>query len=124
MKSLTEYTKEEFLSMENRSPEEPFTEIIIVPTDKIHDSGYLCMKFVLCNNGRIVGVVSGWSDVVHVNGIGGYGRDYEYSLRTGMTKRVAWTIDCLTGSGCIRLLSNCECEVRDFIGSDFCFYVK
>ena len=123
-KSLTEYTREEFLAMENRMPEGTFTEIVIVPTDEVHDSGFLCMKFILCNHREIVGVVSGWSDVVHVNGIGGYGSNFEEALRTQKTKRVGWSIDCLPGSGCIRLFSDCECETEDFIGSDFCFYVK
>lgn len=123
-KPLTEYTKKEFLEMKNFGPEGLFTSIVIVPTNDKHDSGYRCMKFILIGNDGIVGVVSGWSDVVHINGIGGYGKDYKSSLYSGMTKRVGWSIDCLTKSRCLRLFSNVECSADEFIGSDFCFYVE
>lgn len=121
-KTLGQYTREEFLAMENFKPKGYFRDVIIVPTDEMHDSGYRCMKFILANKGRIVGVVSGWSDVVHINGIGGYGRFVEDSIKTQTVKRVAWSIDCLPESGCIRLFSDTDCVAEDFIGSDFIFY--
>ena len=122
-KWLGDYTKKEFLEMENFGSGETFNEIVIVPTRKKHDSGYLCMKFILAYHGEIVGVVSGWSDVVHINGIGGYGEKW-FGLRQTMP-RVDWEIDCLPKSGCLRLFSSKDCVVRDsFIGSDFVFFVK
>jgi len=119
-KPLTEYTKKEFLDMKNFGPEGLFTSIVIVPTNDKHDSGYRCMKFILIGKDGIVGVVSGWSDVVHINGIGGYGKD----VRVEMVKPIGWSIDCLTKSRCLRLFANVECSADDFIGSDFCFYVE
>ena len=125
-KDLCSYTRQEFLDMENFITEKPFRGIVIVPTDELHDSGFLCMKFILVNRGEIVGVVSGWSDVMHIDGIGGYGKVPAASIRTQLTKRVGWSVDCLPGSGCLRLFSDAECELEDrgFIGSDFCFYVR
>lgn len=124
-KEFGTYTKKEFLEMENYKPTRTFNEIIIVPTNEIHDSGWRCMKFILAHNGEIVGVVSGWSDVVHINGIGGYGKDIVGALNSQMTKRVGWAIDCLPKSRCIRLFAgDVECETEEFIGSDFCFYVR
>lgn len=124
-KSFLEYTREEFLAMKNKMPEETFTDVIIVPTDQIHDSGFLCMKFILCKNGEIVGAVSGWSDVVHINGIGGYGKDFYKALESKKVDRVGWCIDCLPKSGCVRLFSDRECELRDpMIVSSFEFFVK
>lgn len=111
----------ELQQLENFNSNKTFTDIIFVPMNKLHDSGFRCMKFVLVKKGKIVGVVSGWSDVAHINGIGGYGKDGTW-LNSQMVKRVAWNIDCLPISGCIRLFADSECVCDDFIGSDFCFY--
>lgn len=118
-KSIKEYTKEELLAIENFGKDNEFNAVVIVPTDEIHDSGYRNMKFILLKNLRIVGAVSGWSDVIHINGIGGYGRNWEESLRTGLVKRVNWCIDCLSVSGCLRLFTSQTCHIGDFVGSDF-----
>ena len=123
-KKLSEYTREEFLAMENFGEDQKFTGIIIVPTDDLHDSGYRTMKFILTKRGSIVGAVSGWSDVVHINGIGGYGRNWEHTMTTQMVPRTAWSIDCLPVSGCVRLFTDKLCRAEDFIGSDFVFYVE
>ena len=120
-KNICEYTKKELLEMENFGPIGTFTSVIIVPMKEKHDSGFRCMKFILIKQGEIVGVVSGWSDVVHINGIGGYGR---FSGEYVVTPRVGWCIDCLPRSGCVRLFCDRECEAEEFIGSDFVFYVK
>ena len=128
VKSLGEYTREEFLAMDYMMPEGTFTDLIIVPTDELHDSGYRCMRFVLVNRGNIVGVVGGGSDVVHIDGIGGYGINgnawsiLEKDPKLGI---VDWSIDCLPVSGCLRLFSSKECVIRDgYICSDFVFFVK
>lgn len=103
----------------------PFNSITIVPMKELHESGFKCMKFILQNNNEIVGIVSGWSDVLHINGIGGYGLNYRDTIRTQMVKRVGWHMDCLPGSGCVRLMADCECVLKDtWIGSDFEFFVK
>lgn len=108
MKDLTQISLKEFQAMEEFGQDELFNEVVIVPTDDVHDSGYRCMKFVLCRRGEIVGCVGGGSDVVHPN----------------FFSPVIISMDCLTTSGCIRLMfRNNACKCDDFIGSDFCFYL-
>lgn len=118
MKDLNEITLEEFQAMEKFGKDEIFNDVIIVPTDNIHDSGCRCMKFILVRRGKIVGCVSGWSDVVHPNGIGNRGMD-------GLDpKPMHLSIDCLKASGCVRLMfrdNACKCD--EFICSDFIFYL-
>lgn len=118
IKSLNEYTIEEFREMELFGEDCLFNNVVIVPMNELHYSGYRCMKFILCHHGNIVGVVSGWSDVVHPNGIGNHGLSYDWSV----TPNIGLSIDCLTGSGCVRLMMNGLCKCSDFIGSDFIFY--
>lgn len=84
MKSLNDYTLEELRAIENFGENEEFSAFVIVPMEELHDSGYRCMKFILERDGDIVGAVSGWSDVVHVNGIGGYGENFRQTIVSGM----------------------------------------
>lgn len=119
---LNHRTLKEFQEMKNFAPTERFDSVIIVPLDEIHESGYACMKFILARKGEIVGVVGGYSDVAHINGIGGYGLDFDTALRTRKVPVTGWRIDCLPGSHCVRLFTSKECVVDDFIGSDFEFY--
>lgn len=122
-KSFNDYTLEEFQAMDEFRTDKVFTDIIIVPTNEIHESGYRCMKFVLADNGEIVGVVGGYSDVIHSNGVGNYGhQSFERSLDTGMIPPMDLSIDCLRASNCIRLMV-APSRIRDgFILSDFIFY--
>lgn len=123
--NVHDYTKSDFLKMENFLPKKPFNEVVIVPTRKMHESGYESMKFILASGSEIVGVVSGWSDVMHLNGIGGYGRDITTALKTRKVDLVGWRIDCLHKSHCVRLFTDKQLELDEgFIGSDFIFYVK
>lgn len=50
-----------------------FHSLILLPTDSLHDSGYKSMDFVavLCNMPLVR--LSGYSDALHLNGIGGLG---------------------------------------------------
>ena len=123
--NVHDYTKSDFLKMENFLPKEPFNEVVIVPTRKKHESGYESMKFILASKSEIVGVVSGWSDVMHLNGIGGYGRNMTTTLKTRKVDLVGWRIDCLHKSHCVRLFTDKQLVLDEgFIGSDFIFYVK
>ena len=106
MKDLIQISLEEFQAMKEFGQDELFNEVVIVPTDDIHDSGYRCMKFVLCRKGKIVGCVGGYSDVIHPN--------WFRPIPT-------MNIDCLPVSGCVRLIFRNVCRCEDFIGSDFCF---
>ena len=125
-KRIIDYTLDEFKAMEPYKPTVPFTNVIIVPMDDIHDSGFRCMKFVLLDkNVEICGVVYTGSDVVWPNGIGNYGKDLGiYNGLPSMVPKIGLHFDCLPESGCIRIMMDCECELPDFIGSDFIFYKK
>lgn len=123
-KLIEDYTLEEFRMLQPFYHEEDFNGIVFVPMADLHDSGYRCMRFILEMNHRMVGVIGGWQDVVHVNGTLGVGYDFEEALRTGMTRRVGWMIDCLPESGCIRMWQNeYILKVGDDISSSFSFYV-
>ena len=120
MKDLNEYTREEFLALDTFGIDQDFAGVVIVPTGEVHDSGWGTMKFILTRGNEIVGAVGGWSDVLHINGIGGYGRDWKRTMETGMVPVVGWSIDCLAKSGCVRLFSNKKCNLRDrLVLSDF-----
>lgn len=99
-----------------------FTGFIIVPTGELHDSGFGCMKFVLTHHNDIVGAVGGWCDVVHLNGIGGYGLGWQTSLTDRKVPVIDWSIDLLPKSGCLRVFSSHRLALNDFIGSDFIVY--
>lgn len=126
MKLLNDYTLEELRAIENFGEQEEFNAFAIVPMEELHDSGYRCMKFILERDNDIVGAVSGWSDVVHVNGIGGYGEDFKQTMVSGMVPVVGMSMDCLPKSGCVRFFCDRSkiMKAETFIGSDFIFYFK
>lgn len=83
-------------------PYDRFKSMIIVPNGEIHDSEWQCMSFIfLDEKDEVKGVAGGYSDVVHMDGIGGYGIDEIWS-RSVPPK--GWTIDCLP-CGYLRLWS-------------------
>lgn len=88
--------------MENFGQTETFNNIIIVPTENIHDSGYRCMKFALVRAGKIVGCVGGYSDAVHPNGISNWGLYPDLNMyMQGFIPALNMSIDCLKESGCL-----------------------
>ena len=100
-----------------------FTGFVIVPTGELHDSGFGCMKFVLTYRDDIIGAVGGGCDVVHLNGIGGYGTDWRQSLTDKKVPVIDWSIDLLPKSGCLRVFSTHRLMLQDaFICSDFEVY--
>lgn len=125
MKDLNKITLKEFQDIENFGQTETFNDVIIVPTDDIHDSGFRCMKFILVRRGEIVGCVGGGCDVVHPNGIGNMGMHLNLDMyRQGFIPALNMSIDCLRESGCVRLMFGdnvLKCE--EFICSDFMFYL-
>lgn len=129
MKKLYDYTLKELRAIENFGENEEFSAFVIVPMDELHDSGFRIMKFILERDGKIVGAVSGWSDVIHVNGIGGYGEfdnTYPIRLKSQLVPRVGIQMDCLPESGCVRFFCGRDMIMKadNFIGSDFVFYFK
>lgn len=102
-------TKQEFISLPHRKWDEEVLcdSIIIIPgsgkKNELHDSGYRCMDFVAVKKGKPTCLLSGCSDVIHINGIGGFGA---WEVGTGFPKQIApisWNIDCLPKSGLMRL---------------------
>lgn len=112
-------TREEFEKLDYFKAADKFNGIVIIPTNELHDSGYGCMKFALLKHDEVVGCVGGGSDVIHLNGIGGYGRKYN---NTNMVKRIDWSIDCLP-NGLLRLFCSHKLDIDDIICSDFNLYV-
>lgn len=112
--------KNELQNMSNFYNGEKFNGIVIVPMDYEHESGYQCMKYILLDREEIVGVVGGSSDVMHINGIGGLGKEPDYKTR--MVKAHDLRIDCLPESQCLRLFSDDYMDLPfNFCGSDFIF---
>lgn len=53
---------------------EEFSSLVIIPLNYAHDSGWMCMNFVAVNkDGEPICRLSGCSDVLNLDGIGGYG---------------------------------------------------
>ena len=100
-----------------------FKGFVIVPTGELHDSGFGCMKFILTLHDIIVGAVGGGCDVVNLNGIGGYGLNWQKSFTDRKVPVIDWSIDLLPKSGCLRVFSSHKLMLRNgFIGSDFEVY--
>jgi len=108
-KDISEWTREEFDKLpwrEERNKEFECTSIVILPLRKCHSSGFRLMDFVACNGGVPICRCSDCSDVIHIDGIGGYGK---WSVQTGLPKSIkprAWSIDCLKKSGLLHLWPN------------------
>jgi hypothetical protein len=98
--------------------------IVILPgggdESDLHNSGYRCMDFVAANHeDEPICRLSGCSDVVHIEGIGGFGKDW--LKRHGTVPRSVtprdWSIDCLPTSGCLRLFTHGHITVGPALSS-------
>ena len=102
------------------SEDEKYTSFIILPTTKKHDSGYRIMNFVLCKGSEPVCRIEGCADVVHLDGIGGYGpigSDYTKHYPSG------WSVDCIP-CGYLRFFANRPLTIEGWFGSDFSIYCE
>ena len=114
--------KEDFEKLEFKRPTGYFNSFVIIPTGELHDSGYGCMKFALFNNDEIVGCVGGYSDVIHFNGIGGYGLNWRKVPKEVPT--VDFCMDLLP-NGLFRVFSQkCYLFIDSIICSDFSIYAQ
>lgn len=84
-----------------------FDSLIIVPTNRKHESGYKIINYILVSGSTPVAQICGCSDVLHINGIGGRGR----FLPNGEfeDKCNPWSIDLLP-CGYFRLFSRGKLE--------------
>jgi len=87
----------------------------------LHDSGFRCMDFVACDEEcKPICRLAGYSDVVHIEGIGGYGRPSTNGSLSSLLKWrppdtipvVAWQIDCLPRSGLLRIWPNATRKMK------------
>ena len=87
-----------------------FNSIVILPgkANDLHDSGYRCMDFVAVKDGNAICRLSGCSDVIHVDGIGGYGDNWfeKYGRPPQSIPPSGWSIDCLAKSGLLHMWPN------------------
>lgn len=85
--------------------------VVILPATTCHDNGFMSMFYVLCKGYEPIGIISGISDILHINGGDGTNttafEDYStWHNRTtrNLTYNSRWKIDCLP-CGLIRLTS-------------------
>jgi hypothetical protein len=101
MKSVQDMTRKELLAVQPLDWDEPVDKcdwVVIIPMSKahgLHDSGYRCMTYVFGRHDGWMRRGGGGSDVLHIGGIS----DWLYASPVG------WSIDCLPGSGCLRLFN-------------------
>lgn len=137
MKKIFDMTKEDFAAIpyldtwkdwdelvkDNPSGHLEFTSVVIIPAMyngeiSIHDSEWACMDFILVKDGYPIGKVGGGSDVLHLDGIGGYGDDREDSVFHSMVPVKGWSIDCLPKTGYLNLWTHRMLYLKDnFVGS-------
>ena len=109
VRACEHWTKKELESLPNRKWDEEigeFDSLIILPTSNLHDSGYWCMDFVAVRDTEPFCKLSGCSDVIHIDGIGGYGK---WTPGLGVPTLIppkGWSIDCLKKSKLIRLFTH------------------
>ena len=129
MEKLTNFSDiKDFIELKPFEPKEPFNGFIVIPqmVVELHDSGYRFIKVALTNRGRVVGCVEGCTDVIHLNGIGGYGKfndKYENRVRTGLAPAIDWSID-VAPNGLVRVFCTKELELDSFPLSDLPIYLK
>ena len=130
-KPITKMTRKEFESLPHRSWNEDigkFNCLVILPgkSKDLHDSGYRCMDFVAVKDDKAICRLSGCSDVVHIEGIGGYGKDWlkKYNKVPFLVPPTGWNIDCLPKSGLLRLFPGSRCMTCGEALSSFEIYAS
>lgn len=126
MIDIMQMSKEDFQKIPSVELPQTFDSFVIVPTDELHDSGWGCMKFVLLSKREIVGSVGGWADVIHFDGIGGYGRWSDWVPTKTVPTKIppkGWSIDCLP-CGYLRVFAQGALSTDNWFGSDFSVYCE
>ena len=95
-----------------------FRSLIIIPTDEEHDSGYMCMEFVAVGkDDEPIVRMPACSDVLNINGIGGYGNWKATECIPRMIPPIGWSIDCLPKSGYLRLFCGQDLTCGDSLSN-------
>ena len=131
MTDISNMTKKEFKELPLRKWNEDvgeFDSLIILPGNKadMHDSGYRCMDFVAVRDKVAICRLSGCSDVLHFDGIGGYGHDWgrRYNGCPTTVPPSGWSMDCLPKSGLLRVWPNNQKMICGLALSSFSIYKK
>lgn len=100
--------------------------LVILPQRRLHDSGYRCMDFVACKGNEAICRLSGCSDVMHFDGIGGYGHKWldKYHTVPSLTPPIDWNIDCLPKSGLLRIFCHGDILCGMAMSSFEFYYMK
>ena len=108
--NVNEMTKKDFeeLPLHAKWDEEIICDSLVIIPGRIkdmHDSGYRTMTFVAIQHDEPVCLISGCSDVINFDGIGGYGYRWldKYGTVPKQIPPSAWNIDCLPKSGLLRI---------------------
>jgi hypothetical protein len=107
--NVNEMTRKQFEELEHREWDKEIvcSGLVIIPgrASNMHDSGYRCMDLVAVDGDKAVCLLAGGSDVIHVDGIGGYGDNWleKYKTIPSMTPPISWSMDCLPKSGLLRM---------------------
>lgn len=73
-----------------------YKSLVIIPTGKMHDSGFQIMHFVPVNeNEEPICRICGCSDVIEIDGTGGCGELKPFQPIPDCPPLNAWRIDCL-----------------------------
>lgn len=103
---------------ELKETEREFDSLIIIPERYKHDSGYLCMSVVGCKGDKAVCVMGGGSDVIHFDGIGGYGNWWK-GAGSKIPEKIppkSWTIDCIP-CGYLRIFAYNKITIGSMLSS-------
>jgi hypothetical protein len=102
---IQDMTRKQFEALPHRGWKEDkgkFSSLIILPSRRLHDSGYRCLEFILVNDkGEPICKAGGCADVIHIDGIGGYGKGWS-SVPVSIPPK-GWSMDCLKKSGLMRI---------------------
>ena len=106
-KNANQMTRAEFEALPWRKAWDKEVEcrsLIILPSrGKLHDSGYRFIDVVAVGLDGPMCRVAGGSDVIHIDGIGGFG---QWDPAKGVPRLIppsGWAIDCLAKSGLLQL---------------------
>ena len=123
---VTTMTREDFQSIPERphfdSPVQPFYSLVIIPQEEMHESGFRCMDYVAVKrDGEPIIRLSGCSDVLEIDGIGGYG-DWHGKPIPDSRPIQGWKIDCLP-CGYLRLFCNGRIKAGNAVSSFEIFWL-
>lgn len=127
--NITKMKKSDFEKIpyrNNFNDEQPlFDYYVIIPTKRKHESGWNCIEVVGCIGCEPICKLTGCSDVLHINGMGGYGYNWleKYNRVPDKVEPKGFKIDCLP-CGYLRIFCVGNKFVLDNALSDFEIFAK